>query len=418
MMDATRRDPLEWFVAYGSISGRFGANGHTDYSLANDMMAKLVDRYRSERPEVTSLTFHWHAWGDVGMATKPEAKLALEMIDMEFMPAADGVAHFMNEFEYGGDEPEVLITDHNYHRKFFPADRLTDGDSADNAAAFPMLQHGNTNRHNNSTASVVTLNPVSDRFLSQHRIHGTPTLPFVVALELMAEAARQQSGASEVIECRNVSALQAIKFPSDTAMAVTATASKTDGDWTACSLQADVRRRDGRLVEQDRTFFQGQFRTGSTSQLLRRPLPGLSKHPWEKIEYLNSDAAIYHGPELQGLRKIAVKKHGGLGLIAASAPVQLFGANRTHGWTVPCAAMDACLYAVAVLAWKKWNRASLPVRFGSITFGRQPDPGEPCVVQAKFLKHSDKGATCRFRLQGLNGDVLLNVTDYEIAWMG
>ncbi len=32
------------------------------------------------------------------------------MIDMEFMPAADGIAHFMRELELGGDEPEVLIT--------------------------------------------------------------------------------------------------------------------------------------------------------------------------------------------------------------------------------------------------------------------------------------------------------------------
>ena len=80
LMQATQSDPLEWFVTFGSISGRFGANGHTDYSLANDMMAKIIDRYRSQRPDVRSLTFHWHAWVDIGMATKPEAKLALEMI--------------------------------------------------------------------------------------------------------------------------------------------------------------------------------------------------------------------------------------------------------------------------------------------------------------------------------------------------
>ncbi len=29
LMEATRRDPLEFFIGFGSISGRFGANGHT-----------------------------------------------------------------------------------------------------------------------------------------------------------------------------------------------------------------------------------------------------------------------------------------------------------------------------------------------------------------------------------------------------
>ncbi|MCA9266252.1 MAG: SDR family NAD(P)-dependent oxidoreductase, partial [Planctomycetales bacterium] len=42
LMDLTREDPLDHFVAFGSISGRFGANGHADYSLANDTLAKLV----------------------------------------------------------------------------------------------------------------------------------------------------------------------------------------------------------------------------------------------------------------------------------------------------------------------------------------------------------------------------------------
>ncbi|MEM9644448.1 MAG: beta-ketoacyl synthase N-terminal-like domain-containing protein, partial [Planctomycetota bacterium] len=40
----TESDPLEWFVGFGSISGRFGANGHTDYSLANDMLSKCLVR--------------------------------------------------------------------------------------------------------------------------------------------------------------------------------------------------------------------------------------------------------------------------------------------------------------------------------------------------------------------------------------
>ena len=42
LMDATRNEPLEFFIGFGSISGRFGANGHTDYSMANDGLAKCI----------------------------------------------------------------------------------------------------------------------------------------------------------------------------------------------------------------------------------------------------------------------------------------------------------------------------------------------------------------------------------------
>ncbi len=99
LMEATKHDPLEFFIGFGSISGRFGANGHSDYSMANDGMAKCIDWYRLKRPEVRAVCFHWHAWGDIGMATKPETKLALEMIDMQFMPAHEGLTHLIREIE-------------------------------------------------------------------------------------------------------------------------------------------------------------------------------------------------------------------------------------------------------------------------------------------------------------------------------
>ncbi len=113
-------------VGFGSISGRFGANGHTDYSLANDMLCKQMDWLRGARPEVHAVGFHWHAWGDVGMATKPETKLALEMIQMQFMPAAEGAQHLLRELASDSRESEVLITDDRYYRLFYAPEALVD----------------------------------------------------------------------------------------------------------------------------------------------------------------------------------------------------------------------------------------------------------------------------------------------------
>ena len=141
LMDLTRRDPVKHFIGFGSISGRFGANGHTDYSAANDMLCKLVDWYRRQRPEVKRVAFHWHAWGDVGMATKPETRLALEMVDMQFMPAREGLAHLLRELAAGTPEGEVLITDDRYHRMFYPAETLS-GDAEERPLKFPLLDDG------------------------------------------------------------------------------------------------------------------------------------------------------------------------------------------------------------------------------------------------------------------------------------
>ena len=419
LMQATKHDPLECFVAFGSISGRFGANGHTDYSLANDMMAKIVDRYRSERPEVRSLTFHWHAWGDIGMATKPEAKLALEMIDMEFMPARDGINHFMRELELGGNEPEVLITDESYFRKFFPAERLSVTSSENETMPLPLISSVVTRHADQACSSVVTLNPLTDRFLSQHRVQGRPTLPFVVALELMAEAVRARTGRSSAGVCTEARALQAIRFSTDDPLAVTVQTRPTADGSIECRLLADVRRRDGRMVEEDREYFRAvfspEFRDHSSIQ------PSLFEKPhnavWKQIEYVSPEGLIYHGPELQELREITDDGHTVFGRIAASAPVQLFGGSRARGFTVPCSTMDACLYAVGYAAWQRHQKPSLPVRFDHIEFGRLPDPGEPCLVKIHQTHVSDSGAVWDFQLQGHNGDRLMTVTGYRIGWL-
>lgn len=419
LMQATNSDPLECFVTFGSISGRFGANGHTDYSLANDMMAKIVDRYRSDRPDVRSFTFHWHAWGDIGMATKPEAKLALEMIDMEFMPARDGIEHFMRELELGGNEPEVLITDESYFRKFFPAERLSPTASSKETLPLPLIPGTVTHHSEGVCSSVVTLNPVADRFLSQHRVQGRPTLPFVVALELMAEAVRVRTGDSSAGICTEARALQAIRFSTDDPLAVTIQTRPAPNGAIECRLLADVRRRDGRMVEEDREFFKAVFneRTagniGSSAAAFSRPLNPV----WKRIEYGSPEGLIYHGPELQELREVFDDGQTVFGRIAASAPVQLFGGSRAQGFTVPCATMDACLYAIGYTAWHRHQKPSLPVRFDQIDFGRMPDPGEPCLVRIQQTHLSETGAVWDFQLQGHNGDRLMTVTGYRIGWL-
>ncbi len=66
----------------------------------NDGLAKWIGWYRHQRPEVASVCFHWHAWGDVGDGHEnPKQKLALEMIDMQFMPAREGIDHLLREIE-------------------------------------------------------------------------------------------------------------------------------------------------------------------------------------------------------------------------------------------------------------------------------------------------------------------------------
>ncbi|WP_459557136.1 SDR family NAD(P)-dependent oxidoreductase [Lacunimicrobium album] len=415
LMSLTMKDPLKWIITFGSISGRFGANGHTDYSLANESMAKLVDRYRTVRPEVASVNFHWHAWGDIGMATKPETKLALEMIDIEFMPARIGLMHLMNELAYGGDEPEVLITDRKYYRKFFHRDRA----QTTAVNALPLLDPDGTRQTADEVMSL-SLDPKNERFLSQHRVQGTATLPFVVAMELMAEAVRAKTN-QDVVELKDVAAVQAVKFPADLPRTVSFKVQQ-QGDASYCELTADVIRRDGQVVSRDKTFFRGSYVTGQTSaQTSRFEVPNAREiQNWQDVVYHDDpNGAIFHGDSLRCLRRISIDGDELIGEISANSPSHLSGENRpTVNWTIAPSVVDACLYAAAMLAGRRFEKLSLPSRFDRILIGRLPDPGEICYVTCRVTGETSSGAVMTVILTGQNGDMLWLAEGYHLAWLG
>jgi len=121
LMELTKSDALRNFVVFGSISGRFGAVGQTDYCMANEGVAKLVRWYREQRrPEVASVVIAWHSWDDVGMAVRPESKFSKSLLKLRFMPPAEGVEHLLREMQAGCPEPEVVITDWRYFKLRHP----------------------------------------------------------------------------------------------------------------------------------------------------------------------------------------------------------------------------------------------------------------------------------------------------------
>jgi NAD(P)-dependent dehydrogenase (short-subunit alcohol dehydrogenase family)/acyl carrier protein len=438
LMEATRQDPLEFFIGFGSISGRFGANGHTDYSLANDMLCKLIDWYARLRPEVRSVGFHWHAWGDVGMATKPETRLALEMVDMQFMPAAEGVKHLIDELESGAEDSEVLITDDRYYRMFYPDEHLLC--EANQAPGRPeQIQQAPYDRQvqgclltsqvrpvsGGTRAFEARVNPSRDPFLTEHLLHGKPLMPFVVATEMLWEAASLTLSTSD-IDLYSIEAISGIRFFHEAEQGLRVeTAFDAEGD-IQCQLFNDFISRSGRLIETDRMAFRATAKLqnnetplASDSNACVRLTPD-KERKWRPVSYPPADADFYVGWPLQRLRSVQLQGDGIIGRISAPALIELAGSRRqVAGWKVPSAAMDACLFAVGMLAWEHVAAGvALPVRIGLLSLGdRLPDPGEACQVHAKFKRAGDGRAVFDFSLYGIDDQLLLNAQDYEVAWL-
>ena len=425
LMELTRSDPLQFFVGFGSISGRFGANGHTDYSLSNDMLAKLIGWYRRQRSEVAAVAFHWHAWGDVGMAVKPETRLALEMIDMQFMPAKEGLEHLVAELEAGAPEPEVLITDKRYYRVFNPAEtRAFEMYEAPtplpaNPDHCPLLD-GDSNVPQVSAPFAIPLDPTKDPFLVQHRVEDRPVLPLAIGIEMLAEAAVRVSGTRGKIRLRDIRALHALKFFDDRPQTVRVRTDFQSNTAIACELVADLRTRDGELVERDRLYFRGTVEPNCCGHVYDGASSAIPADGWEDVMYVPPGSKIYHGPSFQTLTKFQVRDRCGWSRVSAPGLSELAGVRRkVEGWLVPSAVLDACFYTTAVFAWKQVSPGpSLPVSIGSLDVGRLTYPGEACVVKTEFLRREGRLAWFDFILLGNNGDPILEARDYCIAWLG
>lgn len=121
LMLLTRDDPVRYFVGFGSISGRFGGNGLSDYAAANAMLARLCAWWRRQRPGCATTCIDWQSWDEVGMAMLPDSTVGTRgVLKMKFIPPAEGVEHLHQELRAGLPWGEILIDDGKFARLLQP----------------------------------------------------------------------------------------------------------------------------------------------------------------------------------------------------------------------------------------------------------------------------------------------------------
>ncbi|HEX2704344.1 MAG TPA: SDR family oxidoreductase, partial [Candidatus Lustribacter sp.] len=177
-------------VAFSSVAGRFGNNGQTDYSAANDLLCKIASATRRTRPQTRALALDWTAWGGIGMATRGSIPKIMEMAGVQMLPPEAGVAWIRRELASSSYSGEVIVAGvlGAMATEYYP------GGGADPAALIGDQAHGPMVGEVSSSVYSglvvrTTLDPKAQPFLDNHRIDGTAVLPGVMGMESFAEAA-------------------------------------------------------------------------------------------------------------------------------------------------------------------------------------------------------------------------------------
>jgi hypothetical protein len=416
----TQEDPLAYFIGLGSISGRFGGIGQTDYSLASELLAKLIQRLRAARPECAAVAFHWPAWDEVGLAMRPESRVALEIGQQRFMPPLEGVGHLIDEIEAGAPEGEVLILDqpglldfdgimpaaaqtHAYHhRQTVIADK-------------PLIEGAFDLRESLSLVAEIRFDPVADPFLQQHRFQGRPLLPAVIGIEALAEAASVLDPDRTITGLHHVEIVNGLRFHDDRPRHVEVRVTRGDAG-VDCVLCAPFYNREGRLVDPQRVHVKGLVEFAGSP--LEQRLPRAPDHvdAWHDFAYPDGgrvvdEGLVFHGPALRCLKRIALDTAGGWGQIVAPAPTEL-GGDRSGQWIFPAACLDACLVACGAFARQVVGVRQLPHRFEWLRLRRLPRPAETCTLRFDYRGRQDQHTSFDFALFGEDGDLILSAEDH------
>ena len=411
---------LEYLVAFGSTSGRMGGVGQADYSLANDMLAKIIRKAREDIQGLQATVFHWHAWDEVGMASRPESRFVLEQFGLKFMPLAEGVGRFMDEIEAGLPDVEVLVTESvlcpdSVSGPLPSATRAVDAASVE--AAVNRLQVGSlvgaVEKKGDATWVSFHLDPTSDCFLREHTQYGRPLLPAVMGAELLAQAAIAAGACQQVQEIRDFVVERAVGFSSDQGRQVRVEVSAARDGLVRVRGWSRMRNAATGAQSDERVHLSGAV-TGELAEPIRSSLDSMP-FPFNPMVYQN-DAPLKHGPAYRTLSGLLLERDGGWGRLVATDPEVLAHPRGAAGWTLPIALLDGCLVGCAVYSYiLLGKRVEVPLRFERLRIVSEPSAGEKCTLRLFYCSHDHSESVYNFVLYGADGRPILAVDGLHLA---
>ena len=422
LMDLTRNDPLRYFVAFGSVSGRFGGVGQTDYCVANEMLAKLMDWFSRERPQCRSAVFHWHAWDDVGMAVRPESQHIRKLHKINFMPSREGAAHLIDELQAGLPETEIVVTELSYCREQYggrehPSSTDQPGPRSVDLSRAPMIDSVVESVSGERLTAEIRLDPISDVFIAQHQFKQTPFMPLAATLEAIVEAGRLAGGGGgPVVSVTQVELPNGLGFVNGQPQ-IARIYCTIAGDRVSCDLTADFYNTKGKLLKKDRPWAHGTVE-------LHVPCPKFAGDlqlptSWTDWNYQAKEEVWYHGPVYRCLKQIAIDGQTVWGRVIAPPLADFAGQRGADGWCVPSSVLDGCFYTCALSVWSRQGGVmSIPAGIDRMTFGRLPRDGEELIVYATDQGMAGRTASFDFTVLGDDRSVVLAAEGYRLTVLG
>ena len=385
LIKAAKGMPIGATVSFSSVAGRFGNNGQSDYSSANDLLCKISSSMRSWRPETRGIAIDWTAWGQIGMASRGSVPQIMEALGIDMLPPEAGVPTIRRELTYGDTRGELVVA--GRLGAWVAEKDPTGGLDVDKVNAElaqrknPLLMVGQVKTYKlyGGIEVETPLDPKVQPFLFDHAPDaGTPWLPGVMGTEAMAELATMAAPGYRVAAVENEQFMGAFKFfrmePRTLHLSATVKPA-ANGELVAhCTLRSVNKPAKEGLPVQVKEHFIADVRL--TMAAVEKPAmdftaPAADSLPIETSEIYKS---FFHGPAYQVIDRAGVKGAECVALMAHDLGPNTEPANAES--IMAPRLVELCFQCAALWTEKVKGAMGLPLGFDKATTYRQPAEAE------------------------------------------
>lgn len=180
-------DELTLVLGFGSIIGRMGLAGQSEYCVANDWMRHDLEAWAEKHPETRVHTLEWSLWSDIGMGERLGVVDRLRDQGIAPITPEAGAAAMLDVLTDDTAPPTVMLAGR------FPA-TATLGQRSESWPTLRFAEEELVRVPGVEAVLQARLSLGSDPYLDDHRVDGVPMVPAVIGLEAMAQAAMAVTG--------------------------------------------------------------------------------------------------------------------------------------------------------------------------------------------------------------------------------
>ena len=378
LLRAAKDMPIGATVAFSSVAGRFGNNGQTDYSAANDLLCKLTSSLRRRRPDTKSIVIDWTAWGEIGMATRGSIPRIMEMAGIDMLPPSAGIPTVRRELVAGSYRGEIVVGG----RLGILIEEWDETGGLDTTKAnewlsaqqppLHMLGHIKAAKLYGGLEVETTLDPNEQPFLYDHAMDGTPLLPGVMGTEAFGQLALALAPGYRVAAVYDEEFHAPFKFYRMESQTLHLNAIATpQGDGLIIRAALRSLRDLGKpgLPPQEKLHFTGKVKV---TRELEQPVIDFTPPAFESLPIPAEDIyhIYFHGPAYQVLERVDVRGDQAIGLLAARLPSNTNPAEAAS--IMAPRLIELCFQTAGVWDIKTNGTMALPLGLSSVTAYRQP----------------------------------------------